>query len=99
MYPYDVFLGMDMYEILLVLGFLSALIYFRFWADRIRFGAKLQNPPHHAYQQQHNGNELGGRERIHQGCASIVAANELGQKAPHGIGDQIDGHIVFFTPP
>ena len=43
MYPYDVFLGMDLYEILLVLGFLAALIYFRFWADRIRFGARLQN--------------------------------------------------------
>ena len=43
MYPYDVFLGMDMYEILLVLAFFAALIYFRIWADRIRFGAKLQN--------------------------------------------------------
>lgn len=43
MYPYDLFLGMDMYEILIVLAFFAALIYFRFWADRQRFGVKLQN--------------------------------------------------------
>ena len=43
MYPYDVFLGMDLYEILLVLAFFAALIYFRIWADRAHLVAKLQN--------------------------------------------------------
>ena len=43
MYPYDLFLGMDLYEILMVLSFFAALLYFRFWADRRGFGAKLQN--------------------------------------------------------
>ena len=43
MYPYDLFLGMDLYEILMVLAFFAALIYFRIWADRLKFGAKLQN--------------------------------------------------------
>ena len=43
MYPYEVFLGMDMYEILLVLGFFAALVYFRIWADRMHLSAKLQN--------------------------------------------------------
>lgn len=43
MYPYDVFLGMDLYEIAIVLGFFAALLYFRFWADRRKFSAKLQN--------------------------------------------------------
>ena len=43
MYPYDLFLGMDLYEMLMVLSFLAALLYFRFWADRRGLGAKLQN--------------------------------------------------------
>ena len=43
MYPYDVFLGMDLYEIAIVLGFFAALVYFRLWADRRKFSAKLQN--------------------------------------------------------
>lgn len=43
MYPYEIFLGMDLYEILLVLAFFAALVYFRIWADRGGLKAKLQN--------------------------------------------------------
>ena len=43
MYPNELFLGLDMYEILMVLGFFCALLYFRFFADRAGFGASLQN--------------------------------------------------------
>lgn len=43
MYPRDVFLGMDFYDIFLVLAFLSALIYFRLWADRRALSARYQN--------------------------------------------------------
>ena len=43
MYPNEIFLGMGMYEILLALGFFCALLYFRIFADRFGFGAKLQN--------------------------------------------------------
>ncbi len=43
MYPYDLFLGLDLYDLMILCGFFGALIYFRFWADRMRFGAKLQN--------------------------------------------------------
>lgn len=43
MYPKDVFLGMDFYDIFLVLAFLSALIYFRIWADKRAFSASYQN--------------------------------------------------------
>ena len=43
MYPYEIVFGMGMYEILLALGFFSALLYFRIFADRVGFGAKMQN--------------------------------------------------------
>ncbi len=43
MYPYRVLFDLGMYEILLVLGFVFALIYFRVLADRVGFGASLQN--------------------------------------------------------
>ncbi len=43
MYPYELFLGLGLYEIFMVLGFFLALLYFRFLADRIGLGAKLQN--------------------------------------------------------
>lgn len=43
MYPRDVFLGMDFYDIFLVLAVLSALVYFRVWADKRNFSAKYQN--------------------------------------------------------
>ncbi len=43
MYPKDVFLGMDFYDIFLVLAFLSALVYFRLWADRRELSAGFQN--------------------------------------------------------
>ena len=43
MYPFEVFLGMGMYELLIALGFFCALLYFRVFADRFGFGANLQN--------------------------------------------------------
>lgn len=43
MYPYELFWGLGLYEILMVLGFFLALLYFRFLADRTGFGADLQN--------------------------------------------------------
>lgn len=43
MYPYDLFLGLDLYDLMLLGGFFGALIYFRIFADRSRFGAGLQN--------------------------------------------------------
>ncbi|MBR3893847.1 MAG: prolipoprotein diacylglyceryl transferase [Clostridia bacterium] len=43
MYPYDLFWGLDLYDLLIAVGFFAALVYFRLWADRLAFSAKLQN--------------------------------------------------------
>ncbi|MBQ7346533.1 MAG: prolipoprotein diacylglyceryl transferase [Clostridia bacterium] len=43
MYPYDLFLGLDLYDILIAVGFFAALMFFRFWGDRRNFSAGLQN--------------------------------------------------------
>ena len=43
MYPYDIFLGMDLYDMMLAVGFFGALVFFRIFADRRGFSAKLQN--------------------------------------------------------
>lgn len=43
MYPYDIVLGMDLYEIMLAVGFFAALVFFRIFADRRGFSAGLQN--------------------------------------------------------
>lgn len=43
MYPYEIFLGMGLYEIMLAVGFFGALMYFRIFADRAKFGTKMQN--------------------------------------------------------
>ena len=43
MYPYDILLELDLYMIMLCIGILSALISYRICADRLQFGAKLQN--------------------------------------------------------
>lgn len=43
MYPNDLFLGLDLYDLFIVLGFLMALGYFRVFADRKNFSAALQN--------------------------------------------------------
>ena len=43
MYPYDIVLGMDLYSIMIAVGFLGALVFFRIWADRRGFSAGLQN--------------------------------------------------------
>ena len=43
MYPNALFLGIDLYEIMLIVAFLSALFYFRLLADRVGFDAFLQN--------------------------------------------------------
>lgn len=43
MYPRDVFLGMDFYDIFLVLAVFSAMFYFRIWADKLAFSTKYHN--------------------------------------------------------
>ena len=43
MYPYELFWGLGLYEILMVVGFFLALLYFRLLADRRGLGADLQN--------------------------------------------------------
>ena len=43
LYPDALFLGVDLYEIMLIVSFLAALIYFRLLADRVGFSAFLQN--------------------------------------------------------
>lgn len=43
MYPYDLFFGLDLYDLLIVLGFFGALVYFRFWGDRRHFSSGYQN--------------------------------------------------------
>ncbi|MBQ8213162.1 MAG: prolipoprotein diacylglyceryl transferase [Clostridia bacterium] len=43
MYPYDLFLGLDLYDLSIAVGFLGALLYFRIFADRKKFGVALQN--------------------------------------------------------
>ena len=43
MYPYDIVLGFDLYDLSIVVGFFAALVFFRFWADRRRFSVALQN--------------------------------------------------------
>lgn len=43
MYPYDIVFGLDLYDMMLAVGFVGALVFFRFWADRRNFSAGLQN--------------------------------------------------------
>lgn len=43
MYPYDIVLGLDLYDLSIAVGFLGALVFFRIWADRRGFSAALQN--------------------------------------------------------
>ena len=43
MYPYDILFGADLYEIMIAVGFLGALVFFRVFADRRHFSARLQN--------------------------------------------------------
>ncbi len=43
MYPKDIFLGLGMYEILFVLGFIAALAYMRIFFDRTKQPAAFQN--------------------------------------------------------
>lgn len=43
MYPYELFWGMGLYELLVAVGFFLALVYFRFFCDRAGYGARLQN--------------------------------------------------------
>lgn len=42
-YPYELFWGLDLYTILMAVGFLAGLIMFRVLADRIKMPAKVQN--------------------------------------------------------
>ncbi len=43
MYPYELFWGLHLYDLLFALGFFTALLYFRFFADRRKLSAGLQN--------------------------------------------------------
>lgn len=43
MYPYELFWGLDIYTILMAVGFLAGLILFRVLADRAKIPAKVQN--------------------------------------------------------
>ncbi len=43
MYPYDIVFGMDLYDILLAVGVVSALVIVRLFADKDRISAKLFN--------------------------------------------------------
>ncbi len=43
MYPYDIVLGIDLYDIMLAVGFFAALVFFRICADRRGFSTGLQN--------------------------------------------------------
>jgi len=43
MYPYELFLGLTLYDLLLVAGFFAALVFFRFFADRFEFPSNVQN--------------------------------------------------------
>lgn len=43
MYPYELFFGLSLYDLLIVIGFFAALMVFRYWADRRAFPSKLQN--------------------------------------------------------
>lgn len=43
MYPYSVFLGLDLYTIFLCVGIIAALVTFRFFSDRQKMYWKLQN--------------------------------------------------------
>ncbi len=43
MYPYELFWGLHLYDLLFVIGVFCALLYFRFFADRRKMSAGLQN--------------------------------------------------------
>ncbi len=43
MYPYELFFGLHLYDIMMVLGFFAALVWFRGFADRRRIDAAVQN--------------------------------------------------------
>lgn len=43
MYPYEIILGMDLYDIFLAVGVISALLFARIFADRDKVSAKLFN--------------------------------------------------------
>lgn len=43
MYPHEIIFDLGLYEIMFVVGFFGALLYFRIFADRIGFGARMQN--------------------------------------------------------
>ena len=43
MYPYPIIFGMTLYEIFIIVGVIGVMIAFRFFGDRYKFSAKLQN--------------------------------------------------------
>lgn len=43
MYPYELFWGIDLYQLMISAGFLAALLFFRYWGDRRDLTAGVQN--------------------------------------------------------
>ena len=43
MYPYPILFGMTLYEIFIIVGVIGVMIVFRFFGDRYKFSARLQN--------------------------------------------------------
>ena len=43
MYPYPILFGMTLYEIFIIVGVIGVMITFRFFGDRYKFSARLQN--------------------------------------------------------
>ncbi len=43
MYPYEIVLGLTLYEILILVGIIFALLVFRLYADKLKINVKLQN--------------------------------------------------------
>ena len=48
--------------------------------------------------QKQNRNELGGSQKIHDGRPAVVVPQNLGDKAPDGVGHHVGGHEVLLTP-
>lgn len=43
MYPHPIIFGMTLYEICIIIGVIATMLVFRFFADKMRIGAKVQN--------------------------------------------------------
>ena len=43
MYPYELFFGITLYEVMIVVGYLAAILFFRRYSEKIGMSAKLYN--------------------------------------------------------